>query len=87
MRLTALVVLTSCLCSSAFAQDVSQRPEVAAAAAELGDEVVAWRRDLHAHPELSNREARTAKLVADHLRALGLVPRTGIAHHGVTAVI
>ena len=87
MRLTTLVVLTSCLCSSAFAQDVSQRPEVAAAAAELGDEVVAWRRDLHAHPELSNREERTAKVVADHLRALGLAPRTGIAHHGVTAII
>ena len=48
---------------------------------------MAWRRDLHARPELSNREERTAKLVADHLRVLGLEPRTGIAHHGVTAII
>ena len=87
MRLTALGVLTFLLCAPAFAQDLEQRPEVGAAAAELGEQVVAWRRDIHAHPELSNREERTAKLVADHLRALGLEPRTGIAHHGVTAVI
>ena len=87
MRLTALAALSACLCVPAFAQEAQQRPEVTAAAADLAEEVVAWRRDLHAHPELSNREARTAKLVADHLRALGLSPRTGIAHHGVTAVI
>ena len=87
MRSTALAALTAFLCAPAFAQEATQRPEVATAAAELADEVVAWRRDIHAHPELSNREARTAKLVADHLRALGLEPRTGLAHHGVTAVI
>ena len=87
MRLTALAVLTACFCAPVFAQEGTQRPEVAAAAAELEDEVVAWRRDLHARPELSNREERTAKLVADHLRVLGLEPRTGIAHHGVTAII
>ena len=87
MRLTALAVLTACFCAPVFAQEGTQRPEVAAAAAELEDEVVAWRRDIHAHPELSNREERTAKLVADHLRVLGLEPRTGIAHHGVTAII
>src|SRR3546814_18355527 len=46
-----------------------------------------WRRDFHAHPELSNREERTAGKVAEHLRALGLELRTGIAHHGVTAII
>ena len=88
MRLTALAILSaSLLASPAHAQDAAQRPEVANAAVELADEVVAWRRDIHAHPELSNREERTAALVADHLRALGLEPRTGLAHHGVTAVI
>ncbi|WP_024892121.1 amidohydrolase [Luteimonas huabeiensis] len=64
-----------------------QRPEVARAAAALQDKVVAWRRDIHQHPELSNRETRTGAKVADHLRALGLEPRTGIAHTGVTAVL
>jgi amidohydrolase len=49
--------------------------------------VIAWRRDIHEHPELSNRETRTAKLVAEHLKKLGLEVKTGIAHTGVTAVL
>ncbi|WP_242111772.1 M20 family metallopeptidase [Luteimonas aquatica] len=65
----------------------TQRPEVAAAAAKLRQQVIDWRRDFHQHPELSNREERTAAKVAEHLRALGLQPRTGIAHHGVVAII
>ncbi len=48
---------------------------------------VAWRRDVHEHPELGNREFRTAKLVADALRAMGLEVRTGVAHTGVVAVL
>ena len=49
--------------------------------------VVAWRRDIHQHPELSNREFRTAQLVAAHLTALGLEVRTGVAHTGVVGVL
>ncbi|MEE7546928.1 amidohydrolase, partial [Xanthomonas sp. Kuri4-1] len=64
-----------------------ERPEVQAAAAKLQAQVVEWRRDFHQHPELSNREERTSAKVAEHLRRLGLKPRTGIARHGVVAVI
>jgi amidohydrolase len=49
--------------------------------------VVAWRRDIHQHPELSNREFRTAKLVAEHLRGLGMEVQTGVAHTGVVGVL
>jgi len=49
--------------------------------------VIAWRRDIHEHPELSNRETRTAELVANHLRSLGLEVRTGVAHTGVVGVL
>jgi amidohydrolase len=49
--------------------------------------VVRWRRDIHQHPELGNREVRTAQLVADHLRRLGLEVRTGVAHTGVVGVL
>lgn len=57
-------------------------------AAEVAERVVAWRRHLHRHPELSNREVNTARLVAEHLRALGLDEvRTGIAGHGVVGVL
>jgi amidohydrolase len=49
--------------------------------------VVSWRRDLHEHPELGNREFRTAKLVAEHLKSLGMEVRTGVAHTGVVGVL
>jgi amidohydrolase len=54
---------------------------------QVQGKVVAWRRDIHQHPELSNRETRTAELVANHLRALGLEVRTGVAHTGVVGVL
>lgn len=51
-------------------------------------ELIRLRHDLHRHPELSNRERRTASVVAEHLRALGLDDvRTGIAGHGVVGVL
>ena len=46
-----------------------------------------WRRHLHSHPELSNREEATAGYVAEKLRSFGLEPRTGIARHGVVATL
>ncbi|MDP0919135.1 amidohydrolase, partial [Klebsiella pneumoniae] len=59
-----------------------------AAAASLEAQVIAWRRDLHQHPELGNREFRTAGLVAEHLRSLGFDEvRTGVAHTGVVGVL
>ena len=52
----------------------------------LKDET-AWRRDFHEHPELSNRETRTAGIIAAELKKLGYEVRTGIAHTGVTGVL
>src|SRR5438034_2405955 len=54
---------------------------------QVVEKVVAWRRDIHAHPELSNRETRTADLVAQHLRSLGIEVTTGVAHTGVVGVL
>jgi len=50
-------------------------------------QITAWRRDLHEHPELSNREVRTAKLIAAELNKLGYDVRTGLAHTGVVGVL
>lgn len=57
-------------------------------AAAIEPRLIAWRRDLHQHPELGNREFRTAGVVAEHLRALGLDEvRTGVAHTGVVGLL
>jgi len=58
-----------------------------AAAAAILPKVIAWRRDFHEHPELGNREFRTAKVVADELRALGLEVKTGVAKTGVVGLL
>jgi amidohydrolase len=81
LLVAALLALLPC---STHAADT----QVEALAARVDGKVQAWRRDIHQHPELGNREVRTAKLVADHLRALGFEDvRTGIATTGVTAVL
>jgi amidohydrolase len=54
---------------------------------EVDAKVLAWRRDIHQFPELGNREFRTSKLVADHLKKLGLDVKTGIGHTGVVAIL
>lgn len=69
------------------ASDYAPTPWVAAAAADIEDEVIDWRRHIHQHPELGNFEVNTAKFVADHLRALGLEVHTGVAGTGVVAVL
>ncbi len=56
---------------------------VLARARTLQDQLVAWRRDVHAHPELGFEERRTARLVADVLRDRGLTVETGIGGTGV----
>lgn len=56
-------------------------------AREIESKLIAWRRDIHEHPELGNQEKRTAKLVADHLRSLGMDVKTGVAVTGVVGVL
>ena len=81
LLVAALLALLPC---SALAADA----QVEALATKVDGKVQVWRRDIHQHPELGNREVRTAKLVAEHLRALGFDDvRTGIATTGVTAVL
>lgn len=54
---------------------------------EIEQDVIEWRRDIHQHPELSNREERTARKVATHLRDLGLEVETGISKTGVVGIL
>jgi amidohydrolase len=61
--------------------------EIDRLAQEVLPKVVAWRRDFHQHPELGNQEVRTAKVVAEHLRRLGLEVKTEVGKTGVVAVL
>ncbi|MFZ1755461.1 MAG: amidohydrolase [Caldilineaceae bacterium] len=56
-------------------------------AQDLHSQLVAWRRDFHAHPELGFEETRTAGIVAEHLHSLGLEVSTGIGKTGVVAMV
>ncbi len=88
MRIALLTLSLACALGVplAYAAD-TQRPEVVQQAQRLQSKVLAWRRDFHQYPELGNREVRTSKRVADHLRSLGLEVKTGIATTGVVAIL
>ena len=53
----------------------------------LRDDLIELRRDLHRHPEISGQEERTAKVLAERLRGLGLEVRTGVGGHGIVALL
>jgi amidohydrolase len=80
MLLTLSLVV---LCAAAETPDA----EIRAAAESLSGSLVATRRDLHRHPELSNREERTGRVVAERLKALGLGVRHPVAKTGVVGVL
>src|SRR5262245_61280503 len=69
VKRAALVLLALCgTVSPLRAQDL--RAAVEQRIPAVMPKVIQWRRDIHQHPELSNRETRTAALVAAHLKAL-----------------
>jgi amidohydrolase len=86
MKITiASILVVLCALSPIFSFAISD--DIDAATAKIMPQVIKWRRYLHEHPELSNREFNTSKLVADELRRLGIEVRTGIAKTGVVGVL
>lgn len=85
----SVAALLSALCALGQAQTAGSvlLPTVDQNIPAVTPKMVDWRRDIHAHPELSGQEVRTAKLVADHLKKLGLSVQTGVGGHGVVAVL
>lgn len=88
-RCLPVVLLLTLVPASAVAQPAPSalHATIDQAAAALQPKLVTWRRDFHQHPELSNREFRTSKVVAAHLTALGLEVKTGVAKTGVVGVL
>jgi amidohydrolase len=75
-------------CHPVFSQpDPKLQMKLDQMAKELEGKVIEWRRHIHQHPELSNREVKTAALVAEHLKALGMEVKTGVAKTGVIGIL
>jgi amidohydrolase len=87
-RYCLAVLLSTGLCATApLRLSAQEDPRVVVAVQRLTAEIVAVRQDIHRNPELGNRETRTAGIVAERLRALGLEVRTGVAHTGVVGIL
>jgi amidohydrolase len=85
LLITGLTILSLQL--SAQTDIVKLKAKAAAAADKIEAKCIAWRRDIHEHPELGNRETRTAKIIADHLRKLGIETKEGVAKTGVVGML
>lgn len=83
----ALVAGSSCVAAYAAPDPSNLESKVRTQSAAIEQKLITWRRDIHQHPELGDQEHRTAKLVADHLRSLGMEVRTGIGRTGVVGVM
>ena len=72
---------------AATAQNAALDARIARLAKAEEAKVIAWRRDIHEHPELGNEETRTSALVAAHLKSLGIEVQTGVARTGVVGIL
>lgn len=82
---TLLLPIAFVLTAALSAQDPVSRVEQETA--KVTPAVTEIRHRIHQNPELSNREEKTAALIADYLRKLGLEVQTGVAHTGVVALL
>lgn len=83
LRLAAILLLSS----APGLEGQTREAELRAATERILPKLIEVRHELHRHPELSNRETRTAALVARELRRLGLDVRTGVAKTGVVGIL
>ncbi|HCM77366.1 MAG TPA: amidohydrolase [Cytophagales bacterium] len=74
-------------CTLIFAQTTKQQAKLDQKAKEMEAKVIEWRRHFHQYPELSNREFKTGKMIADHLKSLGLEVRYPVAKTGAVGIL
>jgi len=85
--LTLLFVPSSLFLWAQKKSNIDQTNKINAAADKIESKCIAWRRDIHQHPELGNNEHRTAKIIADHLRSLGIEVKEGVGKTGVVGIL
>jgi amidohydrolase len=88
MKKFTLLLLLQTLSLCLFAQNEKEKKYIDKKADEVEAQVITWRRYLHEHPELSNREVETGKYIAAYLKTLpGVEVREKVANNGVVAII
>ncbi len=88
--LLSILIALSVLTAPGWAQAPAGSPlspDIDRLAKEVESRMIEWRRDFHQNPELSNREFRTSKIVAEHLQKLGLEVKTNVARTGVVGIL
>jgi amidohydrolase len=87
-RISLMILIMVVTCHGILAQKQDKlKSVIESKIAEIEPVVIEWRHYLHEHPELSNREYKTAEFVADKLRGMGMEVTTGIAHTGVVGIL
>ena len=81
LSIGAVVSAPGAVAQNALSAEIDRR------AAELESKVIEWRREIHQNPELGNREFKTSKMVAKHLKRLKMDVTTEVAHTGVVGVL
>lgn len=87
MKIAYTFILLFAACAAHAQVNAKLQAKVDRMAKAIEPKVVDWRRHFHQHPELSNREFKTAEKVAGHLRLLGIEVTTGVAHTGVVGIL
>jgi amidohydrolase len=88
MKQFSLIIMFSLASVTAFTQTPpALQKKITDQSAQLESKIIEWRRHIHQNPELSNREFKTSRYVATHLRSLGIEIDTGVAHTGVVGLL
>lgn len=89
MLVKKIILAIACVIfvAAVAAQKATIESQIETAVNRIESKCIEWRRDFHEHPELSNREFRTSKIIADHLRSLGIEVKEGVAKTGVVGIL
>lgn len=89
MLVKKLFLVTICCINLTMvnAQKTNIESQIESAVKKIESKCISWRREIHEHPELSNREVRTARIIADHLRSLGIEVKENVAKTGVVGLL
>ena len=87
MKKSLIFLFSPVMC---FSQNISiekANEKINVAVDKLESKSISWRRDFHQNPELGNNEKRTAKIIAEHLRSLGIEVKEGVGKTGVVGIL